>query len=69
MNPPEFAKKKQFNSKSYTWNLGIILFELFYYEILRKNKGSSFNFLKSYLSEFSFPQNEKYTIYYFLKSN
>lgn len=59
MNPPEFAMKKQFNSKSYTWNLGIILFEIFYYEIIQKRKGISFPLLKSYLSELSFPQNEK----------
>ena len=62
MNPSE-TMNGCFSSKSYTWNLGIILFELFYFEILEKRRNNlSINCLKDCLREFNFPFNEKYFI-------
>ena len=40
MNPPEIMTDCNYSSKSYTWSLGIILFEIFYYEILEKRKSN-----------------------------
>ena len=67
MNPPEIMTDCNYSSKSYTWSLGIILFEIFYYEILEKRKSNmSIGYLDECLSGFTFPYNEKLIIIYFL---
>lgn len=70
MSPPELRKNDHFSSESYIWNLGIILFELFYFEILEKRKNNlSINLLDDCLGALNFPYNEKLLFFFIYMIN